>query len=124
MIRIVICIHVEAHIKKRTIVLVYWTTSSQIVDLDIFFICPRRVIYDIDFINKNPFLMKSMKQFNIKLFFSLHYLQKSQLHVIMKTKPSYILQNIFDELFLDIIHSWSFVPTIKFVKGYTYAPSL
>ena len=39
--------------------------------------------------------MKPMKQANNKLFSSLHYLQKSQLHVIMKSEPSYILQHSF-----------------------------
>jgi len=47
--RLVICIPFKADIKKRMIVIVNWKAYSQLVDLDIFFICPRTIIYNTDF---------------------------------------------------------------------------
>ena len=54
--------------------------------------------------------MKPMKQANNNLFSSLHYLQESQLHVIMKNEPSYILQHslLTREVFIMVLgHSQS-----------------
>lgn len=66
--------------------------------------------------------MKPMKQgiTKIILFSSFHHLQRSQLHVIMKTEPSYILQQLFNTLDIlkkdpPIISHWD-VRSIQILK--------
>ena len=71
--------------------------------------------------------MKPMKQTNNNLFSLLHYLQESQLHVIMKTEPSYTFQHslLTREVFIMVLgHSKSEEFIIRRIRLVTHLDNI